>query len=88
MQSVVLVTLLDLCDNPKTLAHVETWRGEKELTAPVLLLQLWRKEEAETRVKRDQHGRITGIYAGILVCCTVYEGATQSFHPFVTNLSQ
>ncbi|MCI4381536.1 hypothetical protein PGIGA_G00253140 [Pangasianodon gigas] len=58
MQSVSLATLLELCDNPKTLAHVEAWRGEKELTAPALLLQLWRKEEAEIGVKRDQHGRI------------------------------
>ncbi|XP_017341165.1 cilia- and flagella-associated protein 69 [Ictalurus punctatus] len=58
MQSVVLAALLELCDNPKTLTHVEIWRGEKELTAPVLLLQLWRMEEAEIGVKRDQHGRI------------------------------
>lgn len=62
MQSVVLAALLELCDNPKTLTHVEIWRGEKELTAPVLLLQLWRMEEAEIGVKRDQHGRIAGIY--------------------------
>ncbi|XP_060771273.1 cilia- and flagella-associated protein 69-like isoform X2 [Neoarius graeffei] len=58
MQGVMLATLLELCDNPKTLAHVETWRGEKELTAPALLLQLWRKEEVEIGVKRDQHGQI------------------------------
>ncbi|KAG7324496.1 hypothetical protein KOW79_012512 [Hemibagrus wyckioides] len=58
MHNVALATLLELCDNPKTLAHVEAWRGDKELTAPALLLQLWRKEEAEIGVKRDQHGRI------------------------------
>lgn len=61
MQNVVLGTLLDLCDNPKTLAHVEAWRGEKQLTGQALLLRLWRKEEAEIGVKRDQHGRIAGI---------------------------
>uniref|UniRef100_A0A4W4HBK8 Cilia- and flagella-associated protein 69 ARM repeats domain-containing protein n=1 Tax=Electrophorus electricus TaxID=8005 RepID=A0A4W4HBK8_ELEEL len=49
-----------LCDNPKTLAHVEAWRGRSDLTAPALLLQLWRKEEAEMGVRRDEHGRIAG----------------------------
>ncbi|KAM9496452.1 cilia- and flagella-associated protein 69 [Clarias gariepinus] len=58
MQGMVLATLLELCDNPKTLVHIEAWRGEKEITAPALLLQLWRKEEEEIGVKRDQHGRI------------------------------
>lgn len=61
MHNVALATLLELCDNSKTLAHVEAWRGNKELTAPALLLQLWRKEEAEIGVKRDQHGQIAGI---------------------------
>lgn len=60
MKSVLLGTLLELCDNPKTLAHVEAWRGEKDLTAPALLLKLWRQEETELGVQRDQHGRITG----------------------------
>ncbi|MCJ8735662.1 hypothetical protein PDJAM_G00249940 [Pangasius djambal] len=71
MQSVLLATLLELCDNPKTLAHVEAWRGEKELTAPALLLQLWRKEEAEIGVKRDQHGRIADEKKPLL---TTYQG--------------
>ncbi|XP_072523947.1 cilia- and flagella-associated protein 69-like isoform X1 [Salminus brasiliensis] len=66
MKGVLLGTLLELCDNPKTLVHVEAWRGEKELTAPALLLQLWRQEEAELGVKRDQHGRITDVKKPIL----------------------
>ncbi|KAI4889474.1 hypothetical protein NFI96_015244 [Prochilodus magdalenae] len=59
MKSVLLGTLLELCDNHKTLVHVEAWKGEKDVTAPALLLQLWRQEEAELGVKRDQLGRIT-----------------------------
>ncbi|XP_027021008.2 cilia- and flagella-associated protein 69 [Tachysurus fulvidraco] len=58
MNSVWLATLLELCDNPKTLPHIEAWKGKKGLTAQAMLLQLWRKEEAEIGVKRDQHGRI------------------------------
>ncbi|XP_066525431.1 cilia- and flagella-associated protein 69-like isoform X2 [Hoplias malabaricus] len=66
MKSVLLGTLLELCDNHKTLAHIEAWRGEKDLTAPALLLQLWRNEEAEFGVKRDQRGRITDTKKPIL----------------------
>ena len=33
MKSVLLGTLLELCDNHKTLVHVEAWRGEKALTS-------------------------------------------------------
>ncbi|KAK1789234.1 hypothetical protein P4O66_015184 [Electrophorus voltai] len=66
MQSVVLATLLELCDNPKTLAHVEAWRGRSDLTAPALLLQLWRKEEAEMGVRRDEHGRIADVKKPLL----------------------
>lgn len=60
MHSVVLGTLLELCDNPKTLSHILTWRDEKGQTAPRLLLELWRREEAELGVSRDMHGKITG----------------------------
>jgi hypothetical protein len=60
MRGVVLATLLDLCDNPKTLSHVMTWTGSGGRTAPALLLLLWREEEAELGVGRDQHGRISG----------------------------
>ena len=60
MRGVVLATLLDLCDNPKTLSHITTWTGSGGQTAPALLLLLWREEEAELGVGRDQHGRISG----------------------------
>ncbi|XP_076850225.1 cilia- and flagella-associated protein 69 [Brachyhypopomus gauderio] len=66
MQSVVLATLLELCDNPKTLAHVGAWRGAAELSAPALLLRLWRLEEAEIGVRRDEHGRIADVKKPLL----------------------
>lgn len=60
MHGVFLGVLLELCDNPKALPHVRAWRGPGGLSSPQLLLQLWRQEEEELGVQRDQHGRITG----------------------------
>ncbi|CAL8298824.1 unnamed protein product [Lota lota] len=68
MRGVVLATLLDLCDNPKTLSHVMTWTGAGGQTAPALLLHLWREEEAELGVGRDQHGRISDPARPLLSC--------------------
>ncbi|XP_048085313.1 cilia- and flagella-associated protein 69-like isoform X2 [Alosa alosa] len=59
MHGVVLGALLELCDNPKALPHVQAWRGPDGQSAPHLLLQLWRQEEEDLGVQRDQHGRIT-----------------------------
>lgn len=50
--------MVEFCDNPKTAAHVNAWRGKKDQTAACLLIKLWRKEEKELGVKRDKHGRI------------------------------
>ncbi|XP_006636196.2 cilia- and flagella-associated protein 69 [Lepisosteus oculatus] len=58
MQNVILGTLLEFCDNPKSISHINTWRGDKDLTAPVLLVRLWRTEESELGVRRDEHGRV------------------------------
>ncbi|KAM4631463.1 cilia- and flagella-associated protein 69 [Polymixia lowei] len=68
MHNVVLATLLELCDNPNTLSHILTWRDGQGRTAPKLLLQLWREEEAELRVNRDGHGRITDPKKPLLGC--------------------
>uniref|UniRef100_UPI0037E9BCAF cilia- and flagella-associated protein 69-like n=1 Tax=Semicossyphus pulcher TaxID=241346 RepID=UPI0037E9BCAF len=54
----ILATLLELCDNPNTLSHILSWRDDSGLTAPGLLLQLWREEEEELKVSRNQHGGI------------------------------
>ncbi|XP_039593272.1 cilia- and flagella-associated protein 69-like [Polypterus senegalus] len=58
MHIVLLATLLELCDNPKTIKHINAWKGKKDLTAAALLVSLWRDEEKEMGVLRDEHGRI------------------------------
>ncbi|KAJ7991479.1 hypothetical protein DPEC_G00284300 [Dallia pectoralis] len=68
MHYVVLGTLLELCDNPKTMSHVLAWKGPNGLSTPELLLQLWRQEEAEMGVRRDLYGRITDPKKPILCC--------------------
>lgn len=60
MHGVILATLLELCDNPKTVSHILGWRDDRGGTAPRLLLQLWREEEAELGVSRDGNGAIAG----------------------------
>ncbi|XP_060916476.1 cilia- and flagella-associated protein 69-like [Labrus mixtus] len=55
----ILAALLELCDNPNTLSHILSWRGDGGQTAPGLLLQLWREEEEEElKVSRNKHGGI------------------------------
>ncbi|XP_062423721.1 cilia- and flagella-associated protein 69 isoform X3 [Rhea pennata] len=59
--NIILGILLEFCDNPKTTSHISTWRGEKDQTAANLLIQLWRQEELELGVRRDQYGRIVDM---------------------------
>ncbi|KAM9387505.1 cilia- and flagella-associated protein 69-like [Phaethornis superciliosus] len=61
LYNIILGILVEFCDNPKTTSHISTWRGEKDETAAHLLIQLWRQEELELGVKRDQHGRIVDM---------------------------
>eukprot|EP00072_Mus_musculus_P035149 XP_006503624.1 PREDICTED: cilia- and flagella-associated protein 69 isoform X2 [Mus musculus] len=56
--NLILGIMVEFCDNPKTSAHVNAWRGKKDLTAASLLIKLWRKEEKELGVKRDRNGKI------------------------------
>ncbi|XP_054419806.1 cilia- and flagella-associated protein 69 isoform X3 [Pteronotus mesoamericanus] len=56
--NLILGIMVEFCDNPKTVAHVNAWRGKKDQTAASLLIKLWRKEEKELGVKRDKHGMI------------------------------
>jgi len=62
MHNVILGCLLDLCENPKTVNHVLTWRGKDGCTASHLLCQIWRLEETEIGVKRDSQGAITDVH--------------------------
>ncbi|XP_008583825.1 PREDICTED: uncharacterized protein C7orf63 homolog isoform X2 [Galeopterus variegatus] len=56
--NLILGIMVEFCDNPKTAAHVNAWRGKKDQTAASLLIKLWRKEERELGVKRDKNGKI------------------------------
>ncbi|XP_021529897.2 cilia- and flagella-associated protein 69 isoform X1 [Aotus nancymaae] len=56
--NLILGIMVEFCDNPKTVAHVNAWRGKKDQTAASLLIKLWRKEEKELGVKRDKNGKI------------------------------
>ncbi|XP_024866374.1 cilia- and flagella-associated protein 69 isoform X2 [Kryptolebias marmoratus] len=58
VRGVVLSTLLGLCDNPESQPQILSWRDADGQTAPRFLLQLWREEEEELGVLRDQHGGI------------------------------
>ncbi|XP_078375930.1 cilia- and flagella-associated protein 69-like [Oculina patagonica] len=61
MQNLVLGCLVDLCENAKALAHVQAWRGAKQITAGKLLVELWKKEESNMGVPRDKTGKITDL---------------------------
>ncbi|XP_077124392.1 cilia- and flagella-associated protein 69 isoform X1 [Ranitomeya variabilis] len=58
MNNLVLGILVEFCDNPKTISHITTWRGKNNEAAPKLLVQLWKHEEEELGVRRDNYGRI------------------------------
>ncbi|KAG9476552.1 hypothetical protein GDO78_003215 [Eleutherodactylus coqui] len=58
MNNLVLGILVEFCDNPKTLPHIKAWQGKNNQTAPKLLVQLWKQEEEELGVRRDNDGCI------------------------------
>ncbi|XP_043923464.1 cilia- and flagella-associated protein 69 isoform X2 [Protopterus annectens] len=61
MRNLILGTLLEFCDNPKSISHISTWRGKKDQSAAKFMVQLWKEEEKEMQVKRDKDGRIVGF---------------------------
>ncbi|XP_046371006.1 cilia- and flagella-associated protein 69-like [Haliotis rufescens] len=61
MHNLILGCLLDLCENPKTVNHVLTWRGKGNSTVAHLLCEIWRAEEMEIGARRDAHGAITDV---------------------------
>ncbi|XP_028925884.1 cilia- and flagella-associated protein 69 isoform X1 [Ornithorhynchus anatinus] len=56
--NLILGIMVEFCDNPKTTAHINAWRGVNDQTAASLLIKLWRQEEIELGVKRDRDGKI------------------------------
>ncbi|XP_035476169.2 cilia- and flagella-associated protein 69-like isoform X2 [Scophthalmus maximus] len=78
VHSIVLTTLLELCDNPNTLSHILSWRDDGDRTAPGLLLQLWRREEEELGVRRNKHGGLTDPQRPLL---SFYQQDSQRLFP-------
>nr|XP_060638275.1 cilia- and flagella-associated protein 69 isoform X3 [Anolis sagrei ordinatus] len=56
--NLVLGLLVEFCDNPKTVSHINAWRGRKGQTAASMLINLWRQEEEDMGVKHDKVGKI------------------------------
>ncbi|NXB75547.1 CFA69 protein, partial [Donacobius atricapilla] len=56
--NIILGILVDFSDNPKSTLHMSIWRGKRDQTAANLLIQLWRQEELDLGVRRDQDGKI------------------------------
>lgn len=44
----------------QALAHLQSWRGKNQISAAKLLVELWKKEEANMGVVRDVTGKICG----------------------------
>ncbi|NWZ37907.1 CFA69 protein, partial [Brachypodius atriceps] len=56
--NIILGILVEFSGNPKTTLHMSIWRGKREQTAANLLIELWRQEELDLGVRRDEDGRI------------------------------
>ncbi|NWT49598.1 CFA69 protein, partial [Erythrocercus mccallii] len=56
--NIILGILVEFSENPKTTSHMSIWRGKRDQTAANLLIQLWRQEELDLGVRRDQDGKI------------------------------
>ncbi len=63
MLTPLTAALLELCENPPAVAHLLRWSGERDTSAPQLLLHIWRREEEQMCVSRDPHGMIAGAHA-------------------------
>ena len=61
MHNLILGCLLDMCENPKTIAHINAWRGKSDVTAAHLFCEIWRSEERDMGVQRDHTGSMTGL---------------------------
>ena len=46
----------------QALAHVQSWRGKKQISAGKLLVELWKNEESNMGVTRDKTGKMAGKY--------------------------
>ena len=64
----------------QALAHVQSWRGKKQITAGKLLVELWKKEETNMGVARDKIGKVTGNYLfPLLIYLYALEGGSRIY---------
>ncbi|XP_073677631.1 cilia- and flagella-associated protein 69-like [Garra rufa] len=61
MLTPLMAVLLELCENPQAVVQLLHWSGERDTTAPQLLLHIWRTDEEQMGVTRDPHGVITDV---------------------------
>ncbi len=60
MHNLVLGCLLDLSENPKTIPHINAWRGKGDISAAHQFCEIWREEERTIGVQRENNGAIAG----------------------------
>ncbi|KAL1254867.1 hypothetical protein QQF64_012928 [Cirrhinus molitorella] len=61
MLTPLMAVLLELCENPQAVTHLLQWSGERDATAPQLLLHIWRTDEERMGVTREPHGEIADV---------------------------
>lgn len=72
--NLILGCLLDLCENPKTIHHIHTWRGKENCSAAHLFCEIYRNEEKDMGVKRDKDGAISDITKPLMGTLQEYQG--------------
>ncbi|XP_062615202.1 cilia- and flagella-associated protein 69-like [Saccostrea cucullata] len=72
--NLILGCLLDLCENPKTIHHIHTWRGKDNCSAAHLFCEIYRNEEKDMGVKRDKDGAIADITKPLMGALQEYQG--------------
>ena len=58
IQNIILGCILDFCDNPKTHIHMLQWESNDNSKISHYLCEMWRLEEREIGVERDENGII------------------------------
>ncbi|XP_029444644.1 cilia- and flagella-associated protein 69-like isoform X1 [Rhinatrema bivittatum] len=58
LNNLILRIVVEFCENPKSISHIVTWRGNQNQAIGNFLIQLWRQEEQEIGVRRDENERI------------------------------
>lgn len=66
MHNMILGCLMDLSENPKSIHHILTWRGEGNQSAPHLLCEIYRNDEREMGVKRNKDGCISDVHKPLM----------------------